>query len=51
MDIKPYITELTGLIAHELDVNTSQVRKRSLKCRKSVCILASLIIINNFDAI
>lgn len=25
MDMKPYITELTGLIAHELDVNTSQV--------------------------
>ncbi|KAK7406492.1 hypothetical protein VNO78_08119 [Psophocarpus tetragonolobus] len=24
-DMKPYITELTGLIAHELDVNTSQV--------------------------
>ncbi|XP_019444898.1 PREDICTED: aspartic proteinase nepenthesin-1-like [Lupinus angustifolius] len=25
MDMKPYITELTGLIARELDVNTSQV--------------------------
>ncbi|KAL2348346.1 hypothetical protein Fmac_002346 [Flemingia macrophylla] len=25
MDMKPYITELTGLITHELDVNTSQV--------------------------
>ncbi|KAL2668840.1 hypothetical protein AAZV13_01G151800 [Glycine max] len=25
MDMKPYITELTGLIAHELDVNSSQV--------------------------
>lgn len=34
MEIKPHITELTGLIANELNVNTSQVRKWSLKCRK-----------------
>lgn len=26
-DMKPHLTELAGLIAHELDVNTSQVRK------------------------
>ncbi|XP_027360669.1 probable aspartic protease At2g35615 [Abrus precatorius] len=26
MDMKPYITDLAGLIAHELDVNTSQVQ-------------------------
>ncbi|XP_061341213.1 aspartic proteinase 36-like isoform X2 [Gastrolobium bilobum] len=29
MDMKPYITELAGLIAHELDVNTSQVHLRN----------------------
>ena len=33
MDMKPFITELAGLIAHELDVNTSQVRKWLLNCR------------------
>lgn len=34
MEMKPHITELTGLIANELDVNTSQVRRWSLKWRK-----------------
>jgi transposase-like protein len=32
--MKPYITELAERIAHELDVNTSQVRKWSSTCRK-----------------
>jgi len=27
VDMKPHITELAGLFAHELNVNTSQVRK------------------------
>lgn len=51
MDMKPYITELAGLIAHELDFNTSQVRKWSLRCKKYCGLVTSLSIINNFDAI
>ena len=33
VDMNPHIPELAGLIAHELDVNTSQVRKRSQHCK------------------
>jgi len=51
MEMKPHITELTGLIANELDVNTSQVRRWSLKWRKFGWILASLIIVNSFHAV
>lgn len=32
--MKPYITELTRLIANELDVNTSQVRKLDTEVQK-----------------
>jgi len=34
MEMKPYITELTRLIANELDVNTSQVRKLDTEVQK-----------------
>lgn len=44
-DMQPYITKLAGLIAHELDVNTSQVRKWSSKCRKYWCLVIALSII------
>jgi len=44
-DMQPYITELAGLIAHELDVNTSQVRKWSSRCRKYWCLVTALSII------
>lgn len=51
MDMKPHITELADLIAHELDVNTSQVRKWSLKFREFRSLVTSLSVINIFDAV
>lgn len=39
VDIKPHITELAGLFAHELNVNTSQVRKLLLHCMNICCLI------------
>jgi len=49
--MKPHITELAGLFAHELDVNTSQVRKLLLYCMNICCLIIYSSSINNFNKV
>lgn len=50
-DMKPHITELAGLFAHGLDVNTSQVRKWLVDSMSICCIILYLISSDNFNEV